>query len=132
VVQLSDRLTYWTAAHPNWRPNPEWPKEVGCVAYSTPNDLVLIDPLVRDDLSSDVWDWLDGAVEAADGKVAVLLTAPWHERSRATLSSVTAQQSGLIRRRGFAPSAYQSCEPFRPASRSSRRVESTRDRSPSS
>src|SRR6266550_5529099 len=81
VVQLSDRLTYWTAAHPNWRPNPEWPKEVGSVAYSTPNVLVLIDPLVRDDLSSDVWEWLDSAVEAADGKVAVLLTAPWHERS---------------------------------------------------
>jgi glyoxylase-like metal-dependent hydrolase (beta-lactamase superfamily II) len=81
VVQLSDRLTYWTAPHPNWRPNPEWPKEVGCVAYSTPNDLVLIDPLVRNDLSSDVWDWFDDAVEAAHGKVAVLLTAPWHERS---------------------------------------------------
>jgi glyoxylase-like metal-dependent hydrolase (beta-lactamase superfamily II) len=36
---------------------------------------------VRDDLSSDIWDWLDSAVEAANGKVAVLLTAPWHERS---------------------------------------------------
>jgi glyoxylase-like metal-dependent hydrolase (beta-lactamase superfamily II) len=81
VVQLSDRLTYWTAAHPKWRPNPEWPKEVGCVAYSAPNVLVLIDPLVRHDLLSDVWDWLDSAVEATDGKVAVLLTAPWHERS---------------------------------------------------
>jgi glyoxylase-like metal-dependent hydrolase (beta-lactamase superfamily II) len=45
-----------------------------------PQVLVLIDPLVRDDPSSDVWDWLDGEVEAADGKVAVLLTAPWHER----------------------------------------------------
>jgi glyoxylase-like metal-dependent hydrolase (beta-lactamase superfamily II) len=46
-----------------------------------PQVLVLIDPLVRDDPSSDVWDWLDGEVEAADGNVAVLLTAPWHERS---------------------------------------------------
>jgi len=46
-----------------------------------PQVLVLINPLVRDDPSSDVWDWLDGEVKAADGNVAVLLTAPWHERS---------------------------------------------------
>jgi glyoxylase-like metal-dependent hydrolase (beta-lactamase superfamily II) len=81
VVQLSERLTYWTEPHPNWRPNPEWPEEVGCVLYAAPDVLVLIDPLVRDDLSPAAWEWLDGAVEEADGQVAVLLTAPWHERS---------------------------------------------------
>jgi glyoxylase-like metal-dependent hydrolase (beta-lactamase superfamily II) len=81
VVRLSERLAYWTEPHPNWRPNPEWPEEVGCVLYTAPAALVLIDPLVRDDLSPAAWDWLDGAVEEADGGVAVLLTAPWHERS---------------------------------------------------
>jgi glyoxylase-like metal-dependent hydrolase (beta-lactamase superfamily II) len=81
AVQLSERLTYWTEPHPNWRPNPEWPEEVGCVIYAARDALVLIDPLVRDDLSPTAWDWLDSAVAEANGGVAVLLTAPWHERS---------------------------------------------------
>jgi glyoxylase-like metal-dependent hydrolase (beta-lactamase superfamily II) len=81
VVQLSERLTYWTEPHPNWRRNPEWPEEVGCVTYAARDALVLIDPLVRDDLSPTAWDWLDRAVQEAGGRVAVLLTAPWHERS---------------------------------------------------
>jgi glyoxylase-like metal-dependent hydrolase (beta-lactamase superfamily II) len=81
AVQLSERLTYSTELHPNWRPNPEWPEEVGCVTYAARDALVLIDPLVRNDLSPTAWDWLDRAVEDADGSVAVLLTAPWHERS---------------------------------------------------
>ena len=62
VIQLSERLTYWTEPHPNWRPNREWPEEVGCVSYAAPDALVLIDPLVREDLSPIAWDWLDGAV----------------------------------------------------------------------
>ena len=81
LVELSERLTYWTEPHPNWRLNPEWPEEVGCVIYVATDVLVLIDPLIRDDLSPTAWDWLDRAVEEADGHVAVLLTAPWHERS---------------------------------------------------
>ena len=62
MIQLSERLTYWTEPHPNWRPNREWPEEVGCVSYAAPDALVLIDPLVREDLSPIAWDWLDGAV----------------------------------------------------------------------
>jgi glyoxylase-like metal-dependent hydrolase (beta-lactamase superfamily II) len=81
VFELSERLTYWTEPHPNWQPNPEWPEEVGCVSYATSDALLLIDPLVRDDLSPTAWDWFDSAVEEADGEVVVLLTAPWHERS---------------------------------------------------
>jgi hypothetical protein len=67
VVQLSERLTYWTQPHPNWRPNPAWPQEVGCAIYSAADALVLFDPLVRDDLSPTAWDWLDSAVAGADG-----------------------------------------------------------------
>ena len=81
MIQLSERLTYWTEPHPNWRPNSEWPEEVGCVIYAAPFALVLIDPLVRDDLSPTAWNWLDRAVEGPERKVTVLLTAPWHERS---------------------------------------------------
>jgi glyoxylase-like metal-dependent hydrolase (beta-lactamase superfamily II) len=53
--------------------------------YDAPDALVLIDPLVREDLSPTAWQWLDRAVEEADGHVAVLLTAPWHERSTRTI-----------------------------------------------
>jgi glyoxylase-like metal-dependent hydrolase (beta-lactamase superfamily II) len=81
VFQISERLTYWTEPHPNWRPNPEWPQAVGCAIYAASDALVLFDPLVRDDLSPTAWDWLDGVVAARGLPVAVLLTAPWHERS---------------------------------------------------
>jgi len=80
-IELGERLTYWTAPHPRWRPNPEWPEAVGSVLYAAPDSLVLVDPLVRDDLAPDAWDWLDEAVAATAKPVAVLLTAPWHERS---------------------------------------------------
>ena len=74
MIEVSERLSYWTAVHPSWTPNPGWPPEVGCVRYDHAEALVLIDPLIRDD-----WAWLD---EAASGRpVAVLLTAPWHRRS---------------------------------------------------
>ena len=75
MIELTERLLYWTAPHPAWRPNPEWPPEVGCVLYRHPVALVLIDPLVDD------WLWLDGEVTRADTPVVVLLTAPWHLRS---------------------------------------------------
>jgi glyoxylase-like metal-dependent hydrolase (beta-lactamase superfamily II) len=75
LLELSQRLVYWTARHPAWRPNPEWPPEVGCVLYRHRDALVLIDPLVED------WRWLDREVARANGPVVVLLTAPWHLRS---------------------------------------------------
>lgn len=81
VREVSARLSYWTAPHPKWRPNPEWPEEVGCVLYKGPGSLVLIDPLIRDDLDRGAWNWLDDAVAGAGTPVVVLLSAPWHERS---------------------------------------------------
>lgn len=81
AVKLTDRLTYWTERHPDWRPNPEWPEEVGCVLYLAADATVLIDPLIRDDLDPSGWTWLDEAVSTPRVLVAVLLTVPWHERS---------------------------------------------------
>ena len=63
-IEISDRLVYWTEAHPRWKPNPEWPEEVGCVLYATDDALVLIDPLIRDDLDVNAWSWLDASIEA--------------------------------------------------------------------
>ncbi len=81
AIRLTDRLTHWTARHPDCQPNREWPEEVGCVLYTPPDATVLIDPLIRHDLDPTAWKWLDDAVSATDARVEVLLTAPWHERS---------------------------------------------------
>jgi glyoxylase-like metal-dependent hydrolase (beta-lactamase superfamily II) len=81
VIRLSERLAYWMEAHPKWRPNPEWPEQVCSVLYSTPDALLLIDPLIRSDLDKSAWEWLDGIVASTSSPVVVLLTAPWHERS---------------------------------------------------
>jgi hypothetical protein len=84
-MQLSEirpGLHRWTAPHPDYEPDPEpdspadWPEQVGCVAYEAPDTLVLIDPLVPDEL----WPALD---RLADGRpVAVLTTIGFHRRSR--------------------------------------------------
>jgi glyoxylase-like metal-dependent hydrolase (beta-lactamase superfamily II) len=81
LIEVTERVAYWTEQHPDWEPNPDWPEEVGCVLYEGLDSSVLIDPLIRDDLDADAWSWLDAAVAAATTPVVVLLTAPWHERS---------------------------------------------------
>jgi glyoxylase-like metal-dependent hydrolase (beta-lactamase superfamily II) len=91
-LELSERLTYWTAPHPQWQPNADWPQEVGCVLYVGTDALVLIDPLIRDDIEPNAWAWLDDAAATARLPVVVLLTAPWHERStRAVVERLGAQ-----------------------------------------
>ena len=54
----------------------DWPAEVGSVAYAIDDALVLIDPLVPDEL----WQKLDEL--ARDRRVHVLTTIGWHRRSR--------------------------------------------------
>lgn len=76
IVEVTPELWYWTAAHPAWRSGFDWPEEVGCVYYETAEAVVLIDPLVPDDL----WAVLDERHARAARPVRILLTAPWHER----------------------------------------------------
>lgn len=92
MIEVGDRLLFWTAPHPSWRPNPDWPQEVGCVLYRHPESVVLIDPLIRADLAITAWSWLDSEV-GAETPVAVLLTAPWHERS---VRDVSARYGGRV------------------------------------
>jgi hypothetical protein len=81
-TELRPGLYRWTAAHPNYDPDPEpespadWPEQVGCVAYEAPAALVLVDPLVPEDL----WPALDRLAEGR--RVAVLTTIGFHRRSR--------------------------------------------------
>ena len=78
---------WWTAPHPAWTPNPEWPEEVGFATWRATDAYVLIDPLIRDDLDDAAWEPFDRAVWDASGPVVVLLTAPWHERSTRAVSA---------------------------------------------
>jgi hypothetical protein len=82
LQELAAGLWRWTAIHPDAEEDPEpgspadWPAEVGSVAYAVDDTLVLIDPLVPDE----VWPELD---ELARGrKVLVLTTLGFHRRSR--------------------------------------------------
>lgn len=79
-IALSDELTFWTAPHPAWAPNPEWPEQVGFATWGSSDSYVFIDPLVRDDLDPRAWEPFDAEVSKSPCAV-VLLTAPWHERS---------------------------------------------------
>jgi len=98
VIAIGERLVYWTAQHPSWRPGANWPCEVGCVLYRHAEALVLIDPLVEEDR----WAWLDDEVSRASTPVVVLLTAPWHLRSASETSArydapVWASEAGRTR-----------------------------------
>lgn len=80
--ELEQGLWRWTAVHPDAEEDPkpgspaDWPAEVGSVAYAADDTLVLIDPLVPDE----VWSELDEL--ARDRRVLVLTTIRWHRRSR--------------------------------------------------
>jgi hypothetical protein len=82
VDELAPGLWRWTARHPDAEDEPkpgspaDWPPEVGSVAYAVDDTLVLIDPLVPDE----VWPQLDEL--ARDRRVLVLTTIGWHRRSR--------------------------------------------------
>jgi hypothetical protein len=62
-------------------------EEVGFATWRASDAYVLIDPLIRDDLDDSAWEPFDGAVSDAGGRAAVLLTAPWHERSVRAVSA---------------------------------------------
>lgn len=82
MEELEPGLWRWTAVHPDAEPDPkagspaDWPPEVGSVAYRLDDTLILIDPLVPED----VWPQLDEL--ARDQRVLVLTTIGWHRRSR--------------------------------------------------
>jgi hypothetical protein len=82
MEELEPGLWRWTAIHPDAEADPkpgspaDWPPEVGSVAYVADDTLVLIDPLVPDEL----WPLLDEL--ARDRRVLVLTTIGWHRRSR--------------------------------------------------
>jgi len=87
VLRIDDGLWRWTAPHPDWQPAEDWPREVGCVYYETPEAVVLIDPLVPAGEEDRFWEALDRDVERLGLPVWILLTIHWHERSLAAVAS---------------------------------------------
>jgi glyoxylase-like metal-dependent hydrolase (beta-lactamase superfamily II) len=81
VQKLAPGLWRWTAPHPEWRPDADWPQDVGCLYYEGPDAVVLIDPLVPADEATRFWEALDRDVERAGRPVVVLRTVHWHQRS---------------------------------------------------
>ena len=85
-VELAPGLLRWTARHPAAVDDPEpdgpddWPPDVGCVAYSSGDALVLIDPLLPGDAAAPLWATLDALAQERDGRVAVLQTVRFHGR----------------------------------------------------
>ena len=79
MEQLTDGLWRWTARHPEWHPG-EFGAEVACFAAQADDTTLVIDPLLPGDeaAASRVLDVLDGA---ANGRVAILITIPYHVRS---------------------------------------------------
>ena len=81
VQELAPGLWRWTAAHPEWTPDSDWPEDVGCLYYEAADAVVLIDPLVPADDADRFWQALDRDVARADRPVVLLRTVHWHERS---------------------------------------------------
>ena len=99
ITEIDAGLWRWTAVHPEWRAGArpgstgDWPAEVGTVAYSTADELVLIDPLVPA-AAEGLWRWLDE--RAAEHRlVRVLTTLKWHRRSR---DAIVARYAAAISR----------------------------------
>jgi glyoxylase-like metal-dependent hydrolase (beta-lactamase superfamily II) len=82
IEELRPGLKRWVATPPDWKPEEAELdvsyRPVGSVLYHGRDALVLIDPLVPDEL----WPALDAEVKASGGPVVVLTTISFHERSR--------------------------------------------------
>jgi glyoxylase-like metal-dependent hydrolase (beta-lactamase superfamily II) len=86
VQELRPGLWRWSADHPDWTPEEDWPREVASFSYEAPDALVLIDPLVPDDERERFFEHLDADVERAQKPVAVVLSIFWHHRSARELA----------------------------------------------
>ena len=76
VQELEPGLWHWQAPHPDWEASEPWDKEVSSYAIDDGERLLLFDPL-----------GLPSELEqlAAERELAIVLTAPWHERDAENL-----------------------------------------------
>jgi glyoxylase-like metal-dependent hydrolase (beta-lactamase superfamily II) len=81
VGALAPGLWWWTARHPESKPNQTWDPVVRCFYVETADATAVVDPLVPHDEAARFWDALDRDVERRRRPVAVLLTQAAHARS---------------------------------------------------
>ena len=88
VQRVDAGLWRWTAPHPEWKPQDDWDRDVGCIYWEASDAVVLVDPLVPDEPSDRerFLTCLDKDVERVGLPVSVLLTCEWHMRSSAELA----------------------------------------------
>jgi hypothetical protein len=95
IEEILPGLKRWAGPHPEFNPLEgnldESYREVGSVVFSGEDALVLIDPLVPDEL----WPELDAEVHGSGKAVVVLTTIFFHERSRDAIPAVTAPGSAV-------------------------------------
>jgi len=72
VQELRPGLWHWQAPHPQWESGAPWGPNVSSYAIDDGERLLLFDPL---DLPDEL------GARAAERDAAIVLTAPWHERS---------------------------------------------------
>jgi hypothetical protein len=105
VDEIAPGIWRWTTPHPEWRPDADWGREVASYALTIDETLVLVDPLVPDD----VWPRLDALAEERV-TVAALTTMPFHLRSSedvraryGTKASVWGHPAAAKKLRGLRP-----------------------------
>ena len=99
LTELAPGFAYWTAPHPEWEPDENWPEDVLCAYYEAVDGTVLIDPLVPRGREDEFWQFLDVAVERRGLPVRVLLTRRGMRATRRSSRPDTTRASGRRRRR---------------------------------
>ncbi len=74
--ELEPGLWHWKAPHPQWRPSEPWDQAVSSYAIDDGRRLLLFDPIAVPTEIEEL---------AADREMAIVLTAPWHEREARSL-----------------------------------------------
>lgn len=88
-MQIAETLWRWTAAHPEWNPQPEpgspadWDRMVGSVLYLQGDAVAVIDPQLPSERRGEFLAWLDALIDRR--AVSVLTTIRWHRRDRAEI-----------------------------------------------
>ena len=78
--ELAPGLTRWVVSHPAWEPGRGWERDVGAYLVESGEFTLLLDPLVPEEDDA-FWAWLDGEVERAGQRVAVVTSRAGHFRS---------------------------------------------------
>lgn len=97
VQRIDEGLWRWTTPHPEWKPEDDWPQDVGCVYWEADAAIVLVDPLIPSEEAerNRFLEALDRDLERVGRPVEILLTCEWHGRSAAELS---ARYTGAVRK----------------------------------